>query len=101
MKPTQVRCAVGSLNQLPPWVEISGDVRLSPFYEVRSLQENYANLSMLCAQLVYEEPEEKETEINTSLGRDLGRCAPLAVLRGAFSTRKLCWPQPALCLACV
>eukprot|EP00962_Isochrysis_galbana_P021136 scaffold6229_cov90-Isochrysis_galbana.AAC.1 len=34
MKPTQVRCAVGSLNQLPPWVEISGDVRLSPFYEV-------------------------------------------------------------------
>ena len=34
MKPTQVKCAVGSLNQLPPWVEISGDVRLTPFYEV-------------------------------------------------------------------
>eukprot|EP00967_Tisochrysis_lutea_P155363 scaffold310754_cov31-Tisochrysis_lutea.AAC.3 len=39
MKPTQVRCAVGSLNQLPPWVEISGDVRLSPFYEVKELRE--------------------------------------------------------------
>ena len=31
---TQVKCAVGSLNQLPPWVEISGDIRLTPFYEV-------------------------------------------------------------------
>ena len=38
MKPTQVRCAVGSLNQLPPWVEISGDVRLTPFYEVEALK---------------------------------------------------------------
>ena len=34
MKPTQVKCAVGSLNQLPPWTEISGDVRLTPFYDV-------------------------------------------------------------------
>jgi len=39
MKPTQVKCAVGSLNQLPPWVEISGDVRLTPFYEVAELRE--------------------------------------------------------------
>ena len=38
MKPTQVKCAVGSLNQLPPWVEISGDVRLTPFYEVPALR---------------------------------------------------------------
>lgn len=38
MKPTQVKCAVGSLNQLPPWVEISGDVRLTPFYEVGDLK---------------------------------------------------------------
>ena len=33
MKPTQVKCAVGALNQLPPWCEISGDVRLTPFFE--------------------------------------------------------------------
>ena len=39
MKPTQVKCAVGSLNQLPPWVEISGDVRLTPFYDVKALRE--------------------------------------------------------------
>jgi acetylornithine deacetylase len=34
----QVKCAVGSLNQLPPWTEISGDVRLTPFYEVEDLK---------------------------------------------------------------
>ena len=38
MKPTQVKCAVGSLNQLPPWVEISGDIRLTPFYEMRQMR---------------------------------------------------------------
>jgi len=38
MKPTQVKCAVGSLNQLPPWVEISGDVRLTPFYEMNEMK---------------------------------------------------------------
>ena len=38
MKPTQVKCAVGSLNQLPPWVEISGDIRLTPFYEVATVR---------------------------------------------------------------
>ena len=39
MKPTQVKCAVGSLNQLPPWVQISGDVRLTPFYEAQALRD--------------------------------------------------------------
>jgi len=34
MKPTQMKCCVGSLNQLPPWAEWSGDIRLTPFYEV-------------------------------------------------------------------
>ncbi|KAL1515102.1 hypothetical protein AB1Y20_004165 [Prymnesium parvum] len=38
MKPTQVQCAVGSLNQLPPWVEVSGDIRLTPFYEVEDVR---------------------------------------------------------------
>ena len=38
MKPTQYKVAAGSLNQLPPWAEISGDVRLTPFYEVSDLQ---------------------------------------------------------------
>ena len=36
MKPTQVKCAVGALNQLPPWAEIHGDVRLTPFYEAEA-----------------------------------------------------------------
>ena len=38
MKPTQVKVAPGSLNQLPPWTEIAGDVRLTPFYEPSDLK---------------------------------------------------------------
>lgn len=34
MKPTQVKCAEGGLNQIPPWCTFSGDIRLTPFYEV-------------------------------------------------------------------
>ena len=33
MKPTQVECAKGALNQLPPWTTMSGDIRLTPFYD--------------------------------------------------------------------
>jgi len=34
MKPTQINCAEGGLNQIPPWCEIRGDIRLTPFYNV-------------------------------------------------------------------
>jgi len=34
MKPTQVTCSEGSINQIPPWTEIQGDIRLTPFYNV-------------------------------------------------------------------
>ena len=34
MKPTQVTCAPGSVNQLPPWTEIQGDIRLTPFNDI-------------------------------------------------------------------
>ena len=30
----QVKCATGSVNQIPSWVEIRGNVRLTPFYEI-------------------------------------------------------------------
>lgn len=33
-KPTQTKCAEGSLNQIPPWAEVEGDIRLTPFYDV-------------------------------------------------------------------
>mmetsp|Transcript_77848 Transcript_77848/g.176041 ORF Transcript_77848/g.176041 Transcript_77848/m.176041 type:complete len:531 (-) Transcript_77848:84-1676(-) len=39
MKPTQVECAKGSLNQICPETTISGDIRLSPFYEVEEVVE--------------------------------------------------------------
>jgi len=52
MKPTQVKCATGSVNQIPPWVEISGDVRLTPFYEVADVRAKVAaNVAELNANL--------------------------------------------------
>jgi len=34
MKPTRVTCSEGSINQLPPWTEMRGDLRVTPFYDV-------------------------------------------------------------------
>jgi acetylornithine deacetylase len=39
MKPTQIRCSEGSVNQLPPWTEIQGDIRLTPFYDAEACLE--------------------------------------------------------------
>ena len=39
LKPTQVRCTPGSLNQLPPSCTMEGDVRLSPFYNVKDVKD--------------------------------------------------------------
>lgn len=39
MKPTQVECARGALNQIPPWTTMSGDIRLSPFYDTVKVME--------------------------------------------------------------
>ena len=33
MKPTQMECAKGALNQICPWATMSGDIRLTPFYD--------------------------------------------------------------------
>lgn len=38
IKPTQISCAPGSLNQLPPDCTVEGDVRLSPFYDVADVR---------------------------------------------------------------
>jgi len=38
MKPTQIECAVGSLNQIPPWATASGDIRITPFYDYRDVK---------------------------------------------------------------
>lgn len=37
MKPTQIECAKGSFNQICPQCTVSGDIRLSPFYEVKEV----------------------------------------------------------------
>jgi acetylornithine deacetylase len=38
MKPTQIKCAEGGVNQLPPWTEFQGDIRLTPFYNAKECQ---------------------------------------------------------------
>ena len=35
MKPTQIRCSEGSINQIPAWAEVQGDIRLTPFYNIQ------------------------------------------------------------------
>eukprot|EP00008_Paramoeba_atlantica_P013413 CAMPEP_0201487680 /NCGR_PEP_ID=MMETSP0151_2-20130828/15104_1 /ASSEMBLY_ACC=CAM_ASM_000257 /TAXON_ID=200890 /ORGANISM="Paramoeba atlantica, Strain 621/1 / CCAP 1560/9" /LENGTH=440 /DNA_ID=CAMNT_0047872801 /DNA_START=59 /DNA_END=1381 /DNA_ORIENTATION=+ len=40
MKPTQFKTAPGSSNQIPPHVTVSGDIRLTPFYEVKKAMES-------------------------------------------------------------
>mmetsp|Transcript_73131 Transcript_73131/g.145041 ORF Transcript_73131/g.145041 Transcript_73131/m.145041 type:complete len:498 (-) Transcript_73131:49-1542(-) len=40
MKPTQIECAKGSLNQICPETTVSGDIRLSPFYNVEDVMEH-------------------------------------------------------------
>ncbi|KAE9255390.1 hypothetical protein PF004_g613 [Phytophthora fragariae] len=37
MKPTRIESSVNGLNQIPPWAKIAGDVRLSPFYEMKEM----------------------------------------------------------------
>lgn len=39
MKPTQIKCTQGSLNQIPPSCTVQGDVRLTPFYDVAKVRE--------------------------------------------------------------
>jgi acetylornithine deacetylase len=43
MKPTQIECSKGALNQLPPWTTVSGDIRLSPFYDAGKVVETVDN----------------------------------------------------------
>lgn len=45
-KPTQISCIPGSLNQLPGGVTVEGDIRSSPFYDIKDLMtaiERYVN----------------------------------------------------------
>mmetsp|Transcript_21151 Transcript_21151/g.51760 ORF Transcript_21151/g.51760 Transcript_21151/m.51760 type:complete len:444 (+) Transcript_21151:69-1400(+) len=37
MKPTQMECSKNSLNQIPPNCVISGDIRLTPFYDIKEV----------------------------------------------------------------
>jgi len=75
MKPTQMECAQGSLNQIPPWATISGDIRLTPFYD---------------AGEVMKKVESYVKEINDKLGVP-GEC--LCPMRGPCSKWVLDSPE--------
>ncbi|CAN0024982.1 unnamed protein product [Ascophyllum nodosum] len=40
MKPTQMKCASGSVNQIPPHASVSGDCRVTPFYTVAAVRKS-------------------------------------------------------------
>eukprot|EP01038_Epipyxis_sp_PR26KG_P006675 gene6675-9157_t len=38
LKPTQISCTPGALNQLPPECTVQGDIRISPFYDFKNIK---------------------------------------------------------------
>jgi len=40
LKPTQISCTAGAINQLPPECTVRGDIRLSPFYDVSAVKKS-------------------------------------------------------------
>ena len=41
MKPTQIKCSEGSINQISAWTEIKGDIRLTPFYNIHDCMKKF------------------------------------------------------------
>ena len=39
MKPTQVSCSGGPVNQLQSWTQVKGDIRLTPFYQAEECRD--------------------------------------------------------------
>lgn len=39
LKPTQMSCAAGNVNEIPEWTEVRGDIRLTPFYSIYQCKE--------------------------------------------------------------
>lgn len=37
MKATQMKCAPGGLNQIPGWATLEGDIRLTPFHDMKDM----------------------------------------------------------------
>ena len=50
-KPTQMKCADGSLNQIPPTATLMGDIRITPFYDIHKVKQR---ISQYVSDLVAE-----------------------------------------------
>eukprot|EP00656_Telonema_subtile_P020237 TRINITY_DN21389_c0_g1_i1.p1 TRINITY_DN21389_c0_g1~~TRINITY_DN21389_c0_g1_i1.p1 ORF type:complete len:355 (+),score=108.93 TRINITY_DN21389_c0_g1_i1:92-1156(+) len=48
MKPTQVESSRNSLNQVPGWTQVKGDIRLTPFYDIAHVK---ASLEEVVAEM--------------------------------------------------
>lgn len=75
MKPTRMEMGENSVNQLPAWVEIAGDIRLTPFY---SVEECMNKVSLYIADL----------NANLSAIPTRGPCSKYEVVEESGSTTK-------------
>ncbi|XP_065914109.1 acetylornithine deacetylase-like [Dysidea avara] len=64
MKPTQIKSAEGSVNQIPPQAEVQGDIRLTPFYSITE-----------CLERVKGYVAELNKDINVLVSGDRGPCS--------------------------
>lgn len=78
IKPTQMSCAKGGLNQIPPHCTISGDIRLTPFYEVADVK---AKVESYVAEL--------NADITSLPTR--GPCSKYAIETGPKGSLELTW----------
>ena len=81
LKPTQCASAAGSINQIPPTCSVSGDIRLTPFYDVDD---------------AVREVEQAVAELNRDLGAledraELGPVSRFAGVPGVAARVELEW----------
>lgn len=89
MKPTQCSTPSTAINQLPPWAQMSGDIRLTPFYKVDDVKAKV---------------EQYVADINAnlwSLEPTRGPCSKYTLPTGEVGKLELTWGEGAMAgIAC-
>ncbi|XP_065912239.1 uncharacterized protein [Dysidea avara] len=93
MKPTQIKTAEGSVNQIPPWTEVQGDIRLTPFYDIAE-----------CLKKVEGYVAELNKNISVLVSGDRGPCSKydISIPEGDFKGElEIVWSEePMMGIAC-
>ncbi|XP_065912244.1 uncharacterized protein [Dysidea avara] len=93
MKPTQIKTAEGSVNQIPPWAEVQGDIRLTPFYNI-----------IECRKKVEGYVADLNKDINVLVSGDRGPCSKydISIPEGDFKGKlEVVWEaEPFKGIAC-